>query len=69
MLYAMIASRSSVARRWVSPNDPRVKAGERVTNALLGLPRSPSEAAVIPGSPYPGAVAAASGGEPEERGT
>jgi hypothetical protein len=37
MLHAMIVGRSSISRRWVSPDDPRVEVGEVATEAVLGI--------------------------------
>ena len=36
MLYAMIAGRSSISRRWVEPTDPRVQVGETLTKIIVG---------------------------------
>ena len=37
MLHAMIVGRSSISRRWVQPDDPRVDIGKVATEAVLGI--------------------------------
>lgn len=47
MLHAMIAGRSSIHRRWVKPDDPRVGPGEELTKLFLEVQRDKARAKAL----------------------